>query len=86
MKLTGKDAVVVGRSNIVGAPMALLLQQRDATVTLCHSRTPHAALEAHCRRADILVSAAGRPGLIRGHMIKVWGGGDACCACLGVAC
>jgi len=63
----GAHAVVVGRSDIVGKPMALLLLHRDATVTLAHSRTPD--LEAVCRGADILVAAAGRPGLIRrGHV------------------
>lgn len=64
----GKQAVVVGRSNIVGKPMALLLLRRDATVTLCHSKTPD--LGALCRQADILVSAVGRRGLITGDMVK----------------
>lgn len=64
----GKRAVVVGRSNIVGKPMAMLLLRRDATVTLCHSRTPD--LGALCRDADILVSAVGRSGLITGDMVK----------------
>ena len=64
----GKRAVVVGRSNIVGKPMALLLLRRDATVTLCHSKTPE--LGELCRQADILVSAAGRRGLITGDMVK----------------
>ena len=63
----GKHAVVVGRSNIVGKPQAILLQ-RNATVTICHSRTPD--LAGQCRRADILVSAVGRQGLITGDMVK----------------
>ncbi|MED9957882.1 MAG: bifunctional 5,10-methylenetetrahydrofolate dehydrogenase/5,10-methenyltetrahydrofolate cyclohydrolase, partial [Christensenellales bacterium] len=66
--LAGKEAVVVGRSNIVGKPMALLLLRENATVTVCHSRT--ADLAAHTRRADILVAAVGRPGMITGDMIK----------------
>ena len=68
----GKDAVVVGRSNIVGKPMAALLMQDapggNATVTVCHSRT--AALGAHTRRADILIAAIGKPEMITGDMIK----------------
>lgn len=64
----GKHAVIVGRSNIVGKPMALLLLQADATVTVCHSRTPDLAQE--CRRADILISAVGRRGLITADMIR----------------
>ncbi len=66
--LTGKEAVVVGRSNIVGKPMAMLLLQENCTVTLCHSRTIN--LAEHTRRADILVAAVGKAGLIRGDMIK----------------
>ena len=64
----GKEAVVVGRSNIVGKPMALLLLARNATVTVCHSRTPD--LAQVCRRADILVSAVGKKGLITADMVK----------------
>jgi methylenetetrahydrofolate dehydrogenase (NADP+) / methenyltetrahydrofolate cyclohydrolase len=68
----GKDAVIVGRSNIVGKPMAALLVQDapggNATVTVCHSRTSD--LAAHTRRADILVAAIGRPEMITGDMIK----------------
>ncbi len=64
----GRRAVIVGRSNIVGKPMALLLLQANATVTVCHSRTPDLADE--CRRADILISAVGRRGLITADMIK----------------
>lgn len=66
--LAGKEAVVVGRSNIVGKPMALLLLQQNATVTVCHSRT--ADLAEHTRRADILVAAVGRPGFITAEMVK----------------
>ena len=66
--LDGRHAVVVGRSAIVGKPMALMLMARGATVTLCHSRTPD--LPAETRRADILVAATGRTGLIRGDMVK----------------
>jgi methylenetetrahydrofolate dehydrogenase (NADP+) / methenyltetrahydrofolate cyclohydrolase len=65
---TARHAVVVGRSNIVGKPMALLLLQRDATVCICHSKTPD--LGAMTRQADILVAAAGKPNLIRGDMVK----------------
>lgn len=64
----GKKAVVVGRSNIVGKPMALLLLAADATVTICHSRTPD--LEAEVRQADIVVAAVGRAELVRGAWIK----------------
>ncbi|MFC1679063.1 bifunctional 5,10-methylenetetrahydrofolate dehydrogenase/5,10-methenyltetrahydrofolate cyclohydrolase [Elusimicrobiota bacterium] len=64
----GRDAVVVGRSNIVGKPTAHLLCALDATVTLCHSRTRD--LKEHVRRADILVSAIGRPHAIKGSWIK----------------
>jgi methylenetetrahydrofolate dehydrogenase (NADP+) / methenyltetrahydrofolate cyclohydrolase len=66
--LAGKRAVVVGRSNIVGKPMALLLLERNATVTLCHSRTRD--LEGEVRRADVLVAAVGRPETIKGNWIK----------------
>jgi methylenetetrahydrofolate dehydrogenase (NADP+)/methenyltetrahydrofolate cyclohydrolase len=68
IQIAGKHAVVVGRSNIVGKPMALLLLQKDATVTICHSKTPE--LASHTRRADILVAAAGRTGLIGAEMVK----------------
>ena len=64
----GKRAVVVGRSNIVGKPMALLLLRKNATVTLCHSKTPD--LGECCRQADILVAAVGRRGLITADMVK----------------
>jgi methylenetetrahydrofolate dehydrogenase (NADP+)/methenyltetrahydrofolate cyclohydrolase len=66
--IAGKHAVVVGRSNIVGKPIALMLLRRHATVTVCHSRTPD--LAAVTRQADILVAAVGRAGLITGDMVK----------------
>jgi methylenetetrahydrofolate dehydrogenase (NADP+)/methenyltetrahydrofolate cyclohydrolase len=66
--LKGKRAVVVGRSNIVGKPMALLLLAEHATVTLCHSRTED--LPSVCREADILVAAVGRARMIRGDWVK----------------
>lgn len=68
MDITGKRAVVVGRSNIVGKPAALLLLAENATVTVCHSRTRN--LADICREADILVAAVGRQGFITGDMIK----------------
>lgn len=64
----GANAVVIGRSNIVGKPIALLLQQRNATVTMCHSRTRD--LPAVCREADILVAAAGQPRMVKADWIK----------------
>jgi len=66
--LRGKRALVLGRSNIVGKPMAQLLLQQDCTVTVAHSRT--ADLPGECRRADILVAAVGRPEMVRGDWIK----------------
>jgi methylenetetrahydrofolate dehydrogenase (NADP+)/methenyltetrahydrofolate cyclohydrolase len=67
VELSGAEAVVVGRSNLVGKPLAFLLLERNATVTICHSRTRH--LEAVCARADVLVAAVGSPGLIgEGHV------------------
>jgi methylenetetrahydrofolate dehydrogenase (NADP+) / methenyltetrahydrofolate cyclohydrolase len=66
--LDGAEAVVVGRSDIVGKPIAHLLLQANATVTLCHSRTRD--LAAHTLRADVLVAAAGSPGLVRADMVK----------------
>ncbi len=66
--LEGRHAVVVGRSNIVGKPVALMLLERHATVTLCHSRTPDLAAEVG--RADVVVAAAGRAGLVRGAWIR----------------
>ena len=64
----GKECVVVGRSNIVGKPMAMLLLSAHGTVTVCHSRTPD--LGALCRRADILVAAVGKRNLITADMVK----------------
>ena len=66
--IEGRHAVVVGRSNVVGKPAALLLLRENATVTVCHSRTRD--LGARTRTGDILVVAVGRPGLITGDMIK----------------
>jgi methylenetetrahydrofolate dehydrogenase (NADP+)/methenyltetrahydrofolate cyclohydrolase len=66
--LAGRHAVVVGRSNVVGKPLALLLLQRDATVTICHSKTP--SLAEATRHADLLVAAVGRPRLITADMVK----------------
>lgn len=68
LDLTGLEAVVVGRSNIVGRPMAMLLEQANATVTVCHSRTRNAA--AHLQRADIIVAAVGRPHFVTADMVK----------------
>lgn len=64
----GKRAVVIGRSSIVGKPQALMMLERDATVTVCHSRT--ADLAAVCREADILVAAVGRPGMVDASFVK----------------
>jgi len=66
--LRGKNAVVIGRSNTVGKPMALLLLQRDATVTICHSRS--ADLGEHTRRADVVVVAVGRANTLTAPMVK----------------
>ena len=64
----GKHCVVLGRSNIVGKPQAILMLRNNATVTVCHSRTPDLAEE--CRRADILVAAVGKVGLVTADMVK----------------
>jgi methylenetetrahydrofolate dehydrogenase (NADP+) / methenyltetrahydrofolate cyclohydrolase len=66
--IAGRHAVVIGRSDIVGKPMALLLLHRDATVTVCHSRTPD--LPDVCRRADILIAAVGKAGLVTSDFVK----------------
>lgn len=66
--LNGVNAVVLGRSNIVGMPMALLLVRANATVTICHSRTRN--LKEVCRQADVLVAAVGRPEMVRGDWVK----------------
>jgi methylenetetrahydrofolate dehydrogenase (NADP+)/methenyltetrahydrofolate cyclohydrolase len=68
VRLEGAEAVVVGRSDLVGKPVALLLLQRNATVTLCHSRTR--GLADVCARADVLIAAAGAPGLIGPEHVK----------------
>ena len=68
IRMAGTRAVVIGRSEIVGKPMAMLLLQRDATVTICHSKTPDLAGVA--RTADILVSAIGRPGFVTPAFVK----------------
>ena len=68
LDLSGKEAVVVGRSNIVGKPMAMLLLQENCTVTMCHSRTQN--LKEHTLNADVLVVAVGKPGIITGDMVK----------------
>jgi methylenetetrahydrofolate dehydrogenase (NADP+)/methenyltetrahydrofolate cyclohydrolase len=65
---SGKEAVIVGRSNLVGRPLYSLLLGADATVTTCHSRTPD--LGEVCRRAEILVAAAGRPNLVTADMVR----------------
>ena len=66
--IKGKECVVVGRSNIVGKPMSMLLLHRHGTVTMCHRRTQH--LDEVCRRADILVAAVGKAGFITPDMVK----------------
>jgi len=68
IEISGKNAVVIGRSNIVGKPVSILLQQQNATVTMCHSRTED--LPGVCRNADILVAAAGNPRMVKGDWIK----------------
>jgi methylenetetrahydrofolate dehydrogenase (NADP+)/methenyltetrahydrofolate cyclohydrolase len=68
VELKGLEAVVIGRSEIVGKPMAMLLLAEHATVTICHSRT--ADLASHTRRADVLVAAVGKPGLVTPDMVK----------------
>jgi methylenetetrahydrofolate dehydrogenase (NADP+) / methenyltetrahydrofolate cyclohydrolase len=70
VQTTGAECVVIGRSNIVGKPMMSLLVQpgTDATVTVCHSRSR--SIADHTRRADIIIAAAGRPGLVSGDMVK----------------
>jgi len=67
-ELKGKHAVVIGRSNIVGKPMALMLLQQDATVTICHSRTPD--LKAHTLQADVIVAAVGKRKVLTADMVK----------------
>ena len=68
VELTGKNAVVIGRSNIVGKPIAMLLLDANCTVTICHSRTKN--LAEHTRNADVLVAAVGRPRFVTADMVK----------------
>jgi methylenetetrahydrofolate dehydrogenase (NADP+)/methenyltetrahydrofolate cyclohydrolase len=68
IELEGKEAVVIGRSELAGKPMAMLLLAENATVTICHSRT--ADLAGHTRTADVLVAAVGRPGIVKPDMVK----------------
>ena len=68
VQIAGSHAIVLGRSNIVGLPMAMLLQSRDATVTVVHSATRDAG--AHVRRADIVVAAAGKAGMVHAEWLK----------------
>ena len=68
VEIEGKEAVVLGRSNIVGLPVAMLLLHRNATITICHSRTKD--LPAVCRRADILIAAVGRPKMVKADWVK----------------
>lgn len=68
ISISGRHAVVIGRSNIVGKPVALLLLQRDATITICHSKTPD--LTVHTRNADILIAAVGRVNFVSASMVK----------------
>ena len=69
VQVRGKEVVVLGRSNIVGMPVAHLLTSMDATVTICHSRTKD--LAEHIRRADIVVAAIGRAEMVKGEWLKV---------------
>ena len=66
--LSGKEAVIIGRSNIVGKPVAMLLLNENCTVTICHSRTQN--LKDHCKRADILIAAIGKPHFVTADMVK----------------
>ena len=68
MDIAGKKAVCIGRSTLVGKPVGLLLMERNATVTYCHSKTENLATET--RQADILISAVGRPRMITSQMVK----------------
>jgi methylenetetrahydrofolate dehydrogenase (NADP+)/methenyltetrahydrofolate cyclohydrolase/formyltetrahydrofolate synthetase len=68
LPMSGKKCVILGRSNIVGTPLALLMLHADATVTICHSKTKD--IEAECRSADIVVAAIGKANYLKGHMIK----------------
>ncbi len=68
VELKGKDATVIGRGNVVGKPLSFMLLERDATVTICHSKT--ADLGAHTRGADIVIAAAGSPRIVKADMVK----------------
>jgi len=68
VEIEGKEAVVLGRSNIVGLPVSMLLLHRNATITICHSRTQN--LPGVCRRADILIAAVGRPRMVKADWVK----------------
>ena len=68
VEIAGKSCVVIGRSNIVGKPMSMLLLHRSGTVTVCHSKTKN--LKEICQNADILVAAVGRPNFVTGDMVK----------------
>lgn len=68
VEVSGKECVVIGRSNIVGKPMAMLLLHENGTVTICHSKTKD--LAGVCRRADILIAAVGRPNFVTADMVK----------------
>lgn len=66
--LSGSNVLIVGRGNIVGKPLSLALSNKDATVTLCHSKTKN--LKMHAKNADIIISAVGKPGLISADMVN----------------
>ena len=68
--LKGKEAVVIGRSEIVGKPVSLLLLGQNATVTICHSRTAEKQLVGHLQRADVVVAAVGKPKMVKGEWLK----------------
>ena len=68
VKIAGAEAVVIGRGNVVGKPLAFMLLQKDATVTICHSKTKN--LAEHTKKADIIIAAAGSPGLLKADMVK----------------
>ncbi|GAC1373211.1 MAG: tetrahydrofolate dehydrogenase/cyclohydrolase catalytic domain-containing protein [Ktedonobacteraceae bacterium] len=68
LALEGKHIVILGRSNVVGKPLALLFLQKNATVTVCHSRTPD--LASFTRRADVLIAAVGRPNMVQADMVR----------------
>eukprot|EP00904_Undaria_pinnatifida_P013583 jgi/Undpi1/9355/HiC_scaffold_26.g11813.m1 len=70
VRVVGQTAVVIGKSRMVGAPMAAMLSSGGATVTMCDVHTEKTTLELKVRNADIVVSAAGRAGLVRGHWIR----------------